>query len=253
MILKHVFCLSLTIATVQFAAGQEYKTDCANKYFAHSRVLSTSICYDKDRRWGKAIAFDRNGKKIYENGVRNIGGTAGVTFSYYDDGAVKTAHYHSQPDGGIQWYDVLTHFSQEGVVTGEDDNGYDRMHNVLAPPAVRKPPTPPAPPKQEVAKCAVPYATEFWFINDARFPMIAIAQRKGNAKDIKALVLQPSDTVKGGEFIMAKQFVNLSDYYDFTTKPVADIPGKFIVQPDKKMPFSYKKEVRRCYYHIARK
>jgi len=82
--------------------------------------------------------------------------------------------------------------------------------------------------------------------------MIAIAERKGNPKDIVALVVHPSDTVKGGAFIMAEQFVELANYYDFTAKPVAEISGKFRLQPDKSAPLAYKKEIRRCYYHIIR-
>jgi hypothetical protein len=81
--------------------------------------------------------------------------------------------------------------------------------------------------------------------------MIAIAIRKGAPKDIKALVVQPYDTVKGGEFIMAEQFVVLSDYYEFSVKPVANPSGKFILRTDRNKPISYKKEISRHYYHIG--
>ncbi len=214
-----LYSLLLVLLVACKAAAQEKYPNCDTKYFKNRKAVSTTTCFDKDHRQGMATAYDVHGKKIYTMPVRRCWGSASVEFRYYDDGAVKQARYHSYPDGGIQWYSKTTDFAPDGTIAKEDEEDYDGHPRVT----IQQPPTTTPPkPKKEIVRCAVPFATEYWYVNTTHYPAIVVAERKGNPKDIKAVVVLSGDTVKGGEFIMAEQFVKLSDYYDYSVQPVRD-------------------------------
>ena len=132
MSIKYLLGLWCTLYCMCAEAQKSY-SNCERKYFNHTHIVSTSICYDKDKHWGKATAYDRKGKQIYQKDIRWVGGHAGVTFSYYANGAVQKANFSDQPDGGIQWYKVVTYFAPDGTVTSEDNQSYDRMNHVTMP------------------------------------------------------------------------------------------------------------------------
>ena len=229
--------------------GQEPYPVCDTRYFGGNRYVSTSICYDKDQRKGVAKAYDLHGKKIYEKEVRRIYGTASVTFSYYENGAVREARYHSAPDAGIQWYNTDTHFAPDGTITAEEHNDYDMLNHLRAP--EREAPAIKENKKSETAYCAFPFTTEYWYVNCTRYPVIAVAQRKGNSRDLKATVLQPSDSAKGGEVIVVQQFVDPADYYDYSVLAAPGHPKrKFRItqSPD----YTNKEKMSRRYYYLIR-
>lgn len=250
MELKYTLCFSLALLAVTPMKGQNKYPDCHLLYFKGTQKKSTSICFDKDGRWGKATAFDLTGKQIYQKEIRRTGGFAGVTFSYYENGAVKTADYNSQPDGGIQWYKIVTYFAPDGLITKEEDQSYDRMNRIYPPPTTYKAPSKP---QKNVAVCAVPFATEYWFINDTHFQVLALSKKRDNPKDITVTIVNQQDSIKGGEYITAQQFVDLSNFFQFTAKPIDERTNGLVVKIDSRSPMIYKENIQRWYYHITTK
>ena len=193
-------------------AQHEY-TNCKYHYNRNGKIAS-SVCYDRDGRWGKAKAFGIKGELIYEKEVRHVAGTASVEFSYYENGAVKAAKWYSAPDGGIQWYNTTTFFSPEGKIEREEEyNYYDKptTHTVLTKePLVRKTAEP------ETQRCGAIYVTELWFINNTNYTIRVQVSRRGIPLVDSVTLLKPGDTAKGDEFYMAEQFVDPNEYYNFS-------------------------------------
>ena len=195
--------------------AQDKYTKCRYHYFSNGKI-STSQCYDPDNRWGMAKAFNASGGTIYEKELRHIAGNSSVEFSYYDNGAVQIARWHSAPDAGIQWYNTTTYFTRDGHVDREEENNYDDAPHVRM--TLTKPVETPPQPKQEVASCGAIYVTEFWYINRTKYPVGVSAIRKSIPPEVKTSNVYPGDTVKGGDFIMTEQFVDPGDYFDFRVK-----------------------------------
>ena len=214
---KLFLCLLLSIFTsAGIVHAQHNYTQCRYTYYKNKKI-STAQCYDKDNRWGKAKAFDIQGNLIYEKELRRVAGHSSVEFTFYDNGAVQKAAWHSAPDAGIQWYNTTTYFSKEGKIEREEENNYDQMVTVN-PTITHQNPSIKEIKKPEVVSCAVIYTTEFWYINKTKYPIQVIATRKGMRAEVKTTVIQPGDTVMGGNFIIAEQFVDLNDFYDYEVK-----------------------------------
>ncbi len=92
-------------------------------YFPNGKISTFS--YIDENRYGKAFAYNLKGEVIYENETRRIHGSAGVRFSHHANGMVKTAHYSSHPDGGIQWYRTTTTFNEKGEKISEIHDNYE--------------------------------------------------------------------------------------------------------------------------------
>jgi hypothetical protein len=98
------------------------------KYFdtPHKKQKSTVVTLlTGNIKSGHAIAYNREGREIYRKEISRLHGHATVRFEYYDNGAVKRAHYSTAPDGGIQWYRNTTYFSEDGVVTRVEEQSHD--------------------------------------------------------------------------------------------------------------------------------
>ncbi len=235
---------------------------CKYSYFKGSKKVSTSECYDTNNRWGRARAFNTTGDVIYDRELRRIGGHSSVQFSYYDNGAVKKAHWSSAPDGGIQWYRANTYFSEDGKKTGEDEDSHEGPGRLTLQPQYVQPSKPQPkrpgehipqekPPKPAVVECAVIYSSEFWFTNTTRYVVEVDATR--NKNEHFTITLKPRETMKGGYMIGAERFEDPAGFYKFTVKPVkGGTKQKFIIIPSDKKPDNPKKEVRRYYYEVRR-
>jgi hypothetical protein len=241
------------------ALAQEFPL-CTTKYFTGTKKVSTTHCYDKDNRWGRARAFNRLGQQIYERDLRRIAGHSTVEFTYYESGAVKTASYSSAPDAGIQWYRSHTTFSEDGKVTSETHDDYDNRPQVFyrTRPGEHIPDKPvvvtPAPHKTTVAECAVIYSSEFWFTNYTPHTVIITATGKYNKSVTFTLSLHPRETLKCGQLILAQQFDDPAKTFDFTVTPLK--PGKkqklIIIPSEDRLPENTSKETRRYYYEVRR-
>lgn len=201
-------------------------------------------------RWGEAIAYDRNGKKIHEWSLRKVAGHASVTFSYYPDGGVKKAYWSSAPDGGIQWYKTTTYFEEDGTVSKELEDKHDRLggSGIVQLRPRRKPVV-----KQEVAECATIYSSEFWFENTTKRTVVIKVSHRHRSNEVKEIVLHPKETKKGGYIIEAERFLSPEAYYDFSCAPQNKrMKQDLIIVPSKKGPEQQTKEVRKYTYQIRR-
>jgi len=93
-------------------------------YFV-SGELSTKEWMDKDDRWGRSLAWAKDGRELMNYQTRRIGGQASVTFSYHANGGISKAEVSDAPDGGIQWYRSTTTFDENGDRTGFTEQGRD--------------------------------------------------------------------------------------------------------------------------------
>lgn len=82
---------------------------------------------------GYARAFDSKGKEIYYMGTSRSGLISSVIFSYYESGAIKKAEYNSHPDAGIQWYQKVTEFDEDGKVIRESEMRDDYTVTITLP------------------------------------------------------------------------------------------------------------------------
>lgn len=201
----------LLLAFTHLSAQQSYPV-CTRQYFHGTHQVATSYCYDSAGRWGRASAFDRSGKIIYEKEIRRVGGHASVEFGYYPSGAVQKAYWSSAPDAGIQWYRGTTLFDEQGHITSETDDSYEGPGRspLIAPghTTVTLQPT--------VARCAVIYSSEFYFRNETPYTFTVHAFRKFRHDEHFEITIRPHKTAKLGSFILAEQFDEPEKYYDFT-------------------------------------
>lgn len=226
--------------------AQIAKQGCDYHYF-NDRKVSTSQCYEKNN-FGKALAYDRLGKIIYEKELRRIGGHSSVYFSYYHSGAVSKAEWRSAPDGGIQWYSSLTNFAEDGTVTGYTEQNYDDHVTLIKRPVMEEP-KPSVLKKKEVMTCAVIYSSEFWFINHTQLPVIVHADRRYGNDDFHTIALKPGDSVKGGALILAEQFDEPEKFYQFGAGYRKSKTSKVLrIKPLGAQQIT--KEVKRYYYEV---
>lgn len=199
------------------AWAQRPKTGCVYAYFKKTKQVSTSICIDADGREGTALAFDRKGKVIYRGHERRFAGSEGTWFSYYPDGAVRKAEYHSAPDAGIQWYRSVTEFSPEGAVTNFWKDSHDERVTIFRQDETS---TVVLPPKTQTVACAPLWLSEAWFINGSRYAVRVTGDYTGSIADPKQVLLTPGDTVRGGAFVGAGMFAN----------PLGRMPAPFVLE-----------------------
>lgn len=178
------------------------------RYFPSGKVSTIQVL--EDQREGFARAYNQNGEVIYEANIRRFAGHASVQFTHYKNDAVKTAHYSSAPDGGIQWYRVTTEFSEDGEVTKETKDSHENLTLVehMAPeilkielPEEQEKKTKKSPPNKEVSTCARIHQNKIKLINHSRFTITYrfIYQNKESFIKIK-----PGETKAGIEYISAE-------------------------------------------------
>ena len=186
------------------AAGQPF-SQCKFVYFAKSKVVSTSVCLDKDERWGEARAFNRQGKEIYRADERRIAGHARTHFSYYPSGAVRKASYSSAPDAGIQWYEGETVFAENGDIISQSRRSHDDSPSLWRP--TEQPDNLPPPP----VACAEVFLAEVFLLNRSRFAVKVVGAYTGSVADPKTLTLAPGDSGRGGAFATSAEFALPAD------------------------------------------
>lgn len=168
--------------------------------------LSSREWMDKDDRWGRSWAYDRQGHVIFEQQTRKFAGHAGVEFRYHPNGAVSRADFSTMPDGGIQWYKSTTTFDENGKQTGFSEQGEDE-HGPI-PPHVT-PIWPSTRPRKEYMEEQRLFTNEYFVVNGYRKPVrlaLRPKQLSPAAKNIDATLLK-GDTLRGGTYSMGEQWV----------------------------------------------
>lgn len=203
--------LLLVLSCVPFVFAQKTDTTFNYHYFRSGELSSKEVVLTREIVWGYAKAYDRSGKEIYSRQTRRVAGHASVSFKYYENGAVQSAHFTSHPDGGIQYSDVLHSFDEKGNVTdvrdlSTDDQGRMRLTIQPSEPMMVKEPVY----KQEVMECAVIYSSEVYVVN-LTGATLEIAPKKSPAGGQwfeENQKISDRDTVLLGSFIEAQQFTH---------------------------------------------
>lgn len=249
-----LFLLPTFIICTLFVYAQHDYPNCKDTYFKNWKI-STSKCFDKNNRFGKARAYNQKGEKIYERELRTVGGHSSVWFTFYKNGAVQKAEWRSAPDGGIQWYSNITTFAEDGTQLSSVDNNYDDHVTIHQPQIPIKEPQKPLPiadttkPKSETVVCAVIYSNEFWYINHSQQKVIVTAVR--NKDEFFTTVVSKGESVKGGSFILAQQYDTPEKYFNFSVQslnPKAQQKSTINLLPE--LTNTIKEGVRRYYYEV---
>lgn len=247
-----VILLPLTILLCSAVHAQKNYTDCTRHYFKNKKV-STTECWDNQKRWGRATAYNAAGEVIYDREIRRFAGSASVAFKYYNSGAVMEAHWHSAPDAGIQWYNKTTYFSEDGKITREVENNYDHM--LMTPTRPSTPPRPSKPARPDTAttaRCAVIYSSEMWFINTTPYTVTVEVKRNYQPSEVYTVTLKKGEKAKGGQLVLGEQFGDPAKLYSMTATAKEKPNQEFIVLPSKAKPEQSTKEVRRYFFDVRR-
>ena len=211
-----------------FALSQKVKSDSLfeYKYFKNGKISTKVLIPTNTIHFGYFKAYKQDGTEIYSMSIRNVGGHSSVDATYYPNGAIAKAHYHGQPDGGIQHEEVIHYFDEKGNVTNVEDlsdDGFGRT--VTAPfkfekPVVAPPKNPDISPQktQEVAKCAVIYQSEIYVVNLTKKRVSVQAQKTPpNGIDfLQKANLNPGDTLKFGTFVEAQMYTHPSTNFELS-------------------------------------
>lgn len=215
------FCLSLQ--------AEEYSFHCEKIFFKNGKV-STQKCYDKDKRFGKAIAYNLKGAVIYEKELRTIGGHASVYFSYHASGAVQKAEWSSAPDAGIQWYNSTDVFDENGKKISHTENNYDDYLRVTAPfiapvkdTVIKQNPL--VPTKKDTVVTDKNFI-EVWCINHTYYPIVVKAKDKKTYADAAEKTIQPGDSIKLIQYKFAKAVNEPHKKYSISVAPLSKANGK---------------------------
>ncbi|MCC5923356.1 MAG: hypothetical protein JJT77_06195 [Crocinitomicaceae bacterium] len=190
------------------AIGQK---DTIHIHFFPSGKIST-ISYLENNRMGKAIAYNFEGKVIFESSIRRIHGSESVTFRHYPNGMVQRADYSSHPDGGIQWYRSSTFFNEKGEKIDEQIDDYEgpgqpRLRIRTQPKdesnwdEIQEDNTKVEEQKKEVAICASIHKNSVEIINHSRWPILFNYQIANNDT---LITIQSGETYTGPVFISAE-------------------------------------------------
>lgn len=201
-------------------SAQKTKSDSVFQftYFKKSGKIATKrLLYSENIRFGYAKAYNEQGVEIYSMSTRNVGGHASVDFQFYESGAVRSAHYTSQPDGGIQRGDVRHRFDETGKVIEVIDLSDDGFGRTVTRPILRfETPNTPAPAKPEIAVCAEIYSTEIYLLNLTRKKVVVtVTKQPVNGQYFKTdYHLNPGDSILAGTYIGAQLFVPASSVFN---------------------------------------
>lgn len=212
--------------------------------FSDGKISTISILTDD--HWGYAAAYSREGKEIYRSEIRRFAGSAGVTFKHYPSGAVKLAYYSSHPDGGIQWYKFYTHFDEQGNITKEEEDSYEKMHSPSYKITIsdssylkqQQPLDPPKPsvlkapntlekeaPKKEIVTCASLHQNQVWLVNHSKKTIYVTIEHRGSTETHQ---LKSRSKLTGPRYISAEITSPLSQnmrihYHAKNTKNQVDL------------------------------
>lgn len=208
----------LFISTTFIAQGQKEFKHCTYTYFTGSKKVASSICYDDDKRWGEAKAFNTEGKEIYKRQLRKIAGHASVEFKYYVTGMIKEAYFSDAPDAGIQWYHETVFFDETGNQTNVQKQSHEDIlsPHVLLEEPIKKTPTTPIVKKTDTLvskQCATVYSNEIWINNKTNYTIKVEAAPKKKEANYNSIEIQKGKTGRLTIFGNAYSEQNPEDYF----------------------------------------
>lgn len=222
----------LTLAFIVFSKFGFGQLNCKTTQLNDS---TTTICYhsnkkpstvetwDKNRYWGRMRSFDSKGKEIINYQLRRVAGHASVYLNYFPNGQISKAEYSSAPDGGIQFYNIIHRFNEQGEQTEYVDlsqpDGRPVLRVIYDPqfqPEYKEPTVPPLP-EQILIQCAVPFQTVYRVTNETRrkvtINLIPLNSQWAALRPHMQIVVKPKTSVAIDSTILAERFVALEESY----------------------------------------
>ncbi len=139
---------------------------------------STVETWDAEKRWGKMIGYNNEGKEIFNYQLRKVGGHASVYLSYHKNGQVSKAEFSSAPDGGIQFTRIISEYDEAGTRTNYMD--LSRPDGKLESPSFIEQEKPKVF-KQEIVEEGVMTTTVFQLVNETKhYVFVRIVATPGN-------------------------------------------------------------------------
>lgn len=177
--------------------------------------VSTLEWTDKDGRFGRSRAYKRDGTVIVDRHTRRIAGHASVHFSYHPNGAVSRSEFSDAPDAGIQWYESITTFDDQGNRTGFSEQGHDDLHVIPRPGTTFTAPVEPFGPTEEpvrepeVAICQKLFVNEVFIVNSTRETAVIRCTPKhpSPALPVGEHMLAGGDTLRLGSYTIGECFI----------------------------------------------
>lgn len=216
--MKVCFSFLLLILSTLPSFSQGKFNDCVYTYFVGSKKVATSICFDGDKRWGEAKAFNQEGEEIYRRQLRKIAGHASVDFKYYATGMIKEAYFSDAPDAGIQWYRETVFFDEKGNQTDIQKQSHEDIlspHVFMEPPSKKTPITPLAIKTDTAApnQCAVVYSNEIWIHNKTNYTLRVEAAPKKSAANYTSIEIKKGKSERLTVFGNAYSEQDPEDYF----------------------------------------
>lgn len=219
------------------------------KCFHSNKTISTIEKWDSNKYWGSLKAFDKNGKELFNYGLRRVAGHASVYLSYHKNGQVSRAEYSSQPDGGIQRYHEIRKFDENGNQTEFIDDSWPNGHptTFYEIRQKEKPIVDSIIYKQEIIRCAVPYFT-FYKVKNTTNKEVAIKfvfEKNAShfTKRTHEKMVLKSKQVFADSVMMAQMYLKQTDAYRIELHEIQPTKNKFrVVFENPKEPIDNKKE-----------
>ena len=176
---------------------------------------STIETWDKDQRFGTIKGFDSNSKELFCHYLRKVGGHASFSIEYYPNGQVSKVEFSDAPDGGIQFYNSTTRFSDVGVQIEFYETKYPHeLELEYIKPVVQENPVilpKNEEPKREEVKCASIAQTNYQVQNTTNSKVkLKITAVPNNSITVqsKEVLLKPSETVVFDSLFTAERPIN---------------------------------------------
>lgn len=250
ILMKSVLLYITFIILARYSFAQKEYPNCEETFFKTGE-LSTKKCFDKEKRFGKATAFNKKSEIIYEKDLRTIGGHASLSFSYYPNGAVQKAEWSSAPDAGIQWYNTTDVFDENGKKISHTENNYDDYLRVTTPYLL--------PVKDTIVKQSPVDKTkkdtiitdknfiEVWGINHTYYPVIVMAKDKQTYIEMAEKTILPGDSIKIIQYKYSKAFNEPNKKYRLSVAPTIKHTDR---NPSVKYIKKKKQKLNDIYYYI---
>ena len=162
---------------------------------------------------GRATCWNPQGKIMFDSEISRNHGHHSVHFKHHDNKVVSKIEESSAPDGGIQWYRSHFYFDENGNKTGENHDSHEDLIRVRVPEKREQPKQE----TQEIAKCAVIYSNETWFINQTEFTLLVSYSARN---ETKTDTIASGETIKMGNMIQAQYFEDPSKTAVFKAEPI---------------------------------
>lgn len=221
MLNKVIFFSLILLSQSSFFAQLNCKTLIINsesvKTCLHKNGQKSTVeTWDKDKRQGKFIGYDLNGKELFYYSLRTFGGHASVHVDYFPNGQVQKIEYSSAPDGGIQFYRDTRKFNETGeqIDFWKMDYPFETLTEITQIEPVKQKDT--ITKIEKPVETFIPYQTVFKIINTTGKKIVLdleAQQNKWVKLNNKELIVIGNQTFTIDTVTLNKQFIEQNEAY----------------------------------------